>query len=73
MSTLSRTPEVQQCLIDMEEVQSAIRGAVDLMSPETDLHCVNRNDVTVLFRYLTERQEELQEKLRIALTASASP
>ena len=57
----------REALDAIDEVQSAMRGAADLLMPERDFHCVNRNDVAALFAYLNRQQDKAMEALRSAV------
>lgn len=57
----------REAMDTIEEIQSALRGAADLLTPEKDLHCVSRNDVAMLFAYLNRQQDRALESLRAAL------
>lgn len=57
----------REALDTIEEIQSAMRGASDLLAPEKDLHCVSRDDVAALFRYLQQQQEQALKALSVAV------
>lgn len=66
-------PAARAALDTIEEIDSALQGAIDLMSPETDLHCVDRNNVTTLFRYLHMQHHHALQSLRTALAQGDLP
>lgn len=63
----SNALEVLRALDAVEEVQSALRGFDELLTPGDTAHAVARDPVACLFNYLVRQQDAAQAALRAAL------
>jgi len=60
MNPLTR-PVRMDALNEIETIQRCMSAVADLMSPEKDLHAVNRDDLAMLVRYFVDRLAKAAE------------
>lgn len=60
MSQASKTISLDT-LDEIQRLQRCFAALADLMNPEPDLHAVNRDNLALLFGYLSDRLAEVAE------------
>ncbi|MCX7099623.1 MAG: hypothetical protein NTV43_17150 [Methylococcales bacterium] len=49
-------------LDELDTIHKCLSSIADLMSPCTDLHTVNRDDLALLMRYFTDRLQKVTKE-----------